>query len=111
MCPYCGRALCGSCNRFPSLRRAACSASCAEALATSERAVQLTLAKHVQGARVAAYFLYALAFVFGVLAIVGYLKEPRMILVICWRARQVLFCSYPALPITVSQLKKYEKAI
>src|SRR5438477_3210023 len=79
ICPYCGRALCGSCERIPSAGRTACSVSCADALSQGERAVRLTLAKHVQGARVAAYFLYALSVVLIAVAIAGYLKEPKLI--------------------------------
>ena len=76
ICPYCGRALCASCERLPSSGRTACSATCAEALVQSERATQLILSKNVQGARVAAYFMYASGVAFIAIAIFGYFKEP-----------------------------------
>ena len=44
----------------------------------SECAAQLTLSKHVQGARVAAYFMYASGAAFIAIAIIGYMKEPHI---------------------------------
>lgn len=70
--------MCESCERFPSSARAACSPACAESLAQTERAVELTLSKNVQGARVAAYFMYASGAAFIAIAVIGYIKEPRM---------------------------------
>lgn len=55
----------------------ACSAACAEALTQGERATQLILKKNVQGARVAAYFLYATGIASIVIAIIGFWKEPQ----------------------------------
>jgi hypothetical protein len=78
ICPYCGRAVCASCDRVPSSGRTACSPACAEALVQGEYAAQLTLRKHVQGARVAAYFLCVSGIAFVAFAIIGYLKEPRL---------------------------------
>ena len=65
----------------------------------------------MQGVRVAAYFLYALGIVFGVLAIVGYLKEPRMILahLLAGAASIVFLVSGVAYHRVAA--KKYEKAI
>jgi len=58
----------------------ACSTACADSLSRSERAVELILQKHVQGTRTAALFMYASGIVFLTVAVVGYLKEPRMII-------------------------------
>jgi hypothetical protein len=80
VCAYCGRALCATCDKVPTSQRTACSSSCAEALSKSERAVELILSKHVQGARVTAFFLYALGTIFLAVGIIGYLVEPRMLM-------------------------------
>jgi hypothetical protein len=80
VCVCCGRALCPSCDRVPLSDRTACSNTCAEALSKSERAVDLILSKHVQGARVTAFFLYALGTIFLAVGIVGYRLEPRILM-------------------------------
>ena len=78
VCPYCGRGSCGACERVASSSRTACSAACAEALTQTERAVQLILRKHLKSTRLTSYFLCVSGFAFIAVAILGYLKDPRI---------------------------------
>lgn len=78
VCAYCGRAICSSCATFPSSHRTACSDICADALSKADRAINLILTKHVQGARITAYLLYVVGIIFLAVAIYGYILYPRM---------------------------------
>jgi len=42
--------------------------------------VELILKKHLQGARTAAFFMYVSGVVFLAVAVIGYFREPRMII-------------------------------
>ena len=42
--------------------------------------MQLILKKHVQGGRTAAFFMYASGIVFLAVAVLGYIKEPSLII-------------------------------
>ena len=77
VCAYCGRALCAACERAPS-PRTACSSACAAALARSDRAVDLTLAKSVQMARVSAYGCWLMGVLFIAFALWGHHVYPQM---------------------------------
>jgi hypothetical protein len=78
VCTYCGRAVCPQCERTTSSPRVACSEACADALAKADRAVNLVLAKHIQGARITAYYLYILGIIILAAGIYGYILYPRM---------------------------------
>src|SRR5438046_10554486 len=78
VCTYCGRALCPQCERATSSPRIACSEACADALAKADRAINLVLTKHIQGARITAYYLYILGAIFVAAGIYRYLLYPRM---------------------------------
>src|SRR5207245_3059827 len=78
VCTYCGRALCPQCERATSSPRIACSEACADALAKADRAINLVLTKHIQGARITAYYLYILGAILVAVGISGYLIYQRM---------------------------------
>ena len=78
VCTYCGRALCPQCDHATSSPRIACSEACADALAKADRAINLVLTKHIQGARITAYYLYILGAIFVAVGIYGYILYPRM---------------------------------
>ena len=78
VCTYCGRALCPECERVTSSPRTACSQACADALAKADRAMDLVLTKHIQGARITAYYLYILGVIFLAVGIYGYILYPRL---------------------------------
>src|SRR5947209_20186897 len=78
VCTYCGRALCPQCERATSSPRIACSEACADALAKADREINLVLTKHIQGARITAYYLYILGAIFVSVGIYCYLLYPRM---------------------------------
>ena len=78
ICAYCGRGICLACNTVMAAERIACSQKCADALERNDRAVGLILSKHIQGARVSAYFLYAAGLLFLAVGVYGYILYPRM---------------------------------
>jgi hypothetical protein len=78
VCAYCGRALCSQCQRATSTPRIACSATCAEALAKADRAIQLTLGKSVQQAQATAFGSYVIGILSIVFALYGHHVYPQM---------------------------------
>src|SRR5438552_6612829 len=78
ICAYCGRALCPSCSRVETSQQTACSDACAQGLSRTELAITSILKKHLQGARAAAYFSYALGAITLGTAIYGYRVVPTM---------------------------------
>jgi len=78
VCSYCGRALCPACEPASSSRRMACSRACADALADSTRAIELTLGKSVQTAKATAFGSYALGVLCIAFAIYGHHVYPQM---------------------------------
>lgn len=78
VCTYCGRALYPQCDRATSSPRIACSEACADALAKADRAINLVLTKHIQSARITAYYLYIVGAIFVAVGIYGYILYPHM---------------------------------
>src|SRR5947207_14342713 len=78
VCTYCGRALCPQCASATSSPRISCSEACADALLQADRAINLVLTKHIQGARITAYYLYILGAIFVAVAIYGYVLYQRI---------------------------------
>jgi hypothetical protein len=80
VCAHCGRALCAACAPAVPLRLT-CSKSCTAALTQNEKALQALLRKHLQGARINAFF-YLLCGVLSLAGAVGanyYLPSPFLI--------------------------------
>jgi hypothetical protein len=81
VCAYCGRALCPDCAKPSASQRMTCSENCATSLARNDKALQILLQKHFQGARINAIF-YLLCGILSVAGAIGarfYLPSPFLI--------------------------------
>jgi len=82
VCAYCGRALCAECIHNSGSVTLICSASCAEALARGEKALEMILRQSVRATQASAFYCYVCAALSAGAALVAWFMLPSPFLIL-----------------------------
>lgn len=77
VCPYCGKALCPSCNRSASGERTGCSEACAAALAKADAATDIIIRKSNMTAKASAFTCFFCGALFVIFGVGVYVREGQ----------------------------------